>query len=164
MVKSRTFAAAKEAEAMSDTHTDGPSEQMKNTKGVEFRVFPKRRRTNDPQAPYTVKPNGPVEAATAPLLSDTDIALYVAGTAFVYPNGGEAMGLDDAAETGGKFARDFYEAKIASGELMVCKTTRRVQVPLISREGSTVEGCEYCGHMLCSLDSFCSVCGAKILH
>jgi len=51
----------------------------------------------------------------------------------------------------------------ASGELMVRKTVKRVQVPFIAREGSTIDGCEYCSQMLCALDKFCSVCGAKII-
>ena len=67
--------------------------------------------TNDPQAPYTVKLNGPIEAATAPLLSDEELAAITKR----YP---EVNGDTSTAYEAGDEIRDWYEAKIASGELM----------------------------------------------
>jgi len=67
----------------------------------------------------------------------------------------------------GDKVRKWYEAKIASGELMVVKTAKKVDVPILisSAHGgtwSTAPGCSECGRRWKPGDPFCG-CGAKII-
>lgn len=101
--------------------------------------------TNDEQAPYGVEPtedeldeirHGNKPTARAPMLSDEDIR--------------ESM-LSNA-----KWVRDFYEAKITSGELRAYKNlgTR------LTKEGTL---CNECGRWInVAYDRFCPGCGAQI--
>ena len=120
--------------------------------------------TSDPQAPYTVKLNGPIEASTAPLLSDEDgidnqfkyleeliTACRVRGYDI-----GEAVSLaDESLRTLRKW--------IASGELMVCKTATMKSL------GSVGDECTVCGYfyeayrdVAPQVGQHCK-CGAKII-
>lgn len=63
------------------------------------------------------------------------------------------------AEGFGKEVRDFYEAKIASGELMVVVTAKGTKLP----PRDLMWGCEYCASEWTALDNFCPGCGAKIV-
>ena len=77
-----------------------------------------------------------------------------------YDGFAHGLGVINAAN----HVRDFYEAKITDGILMVVKTARIVQVPFIAREGSTIAGCSVCGKPgLSSIDPFCPGCGARIV-
>ena len=76
--------------------------------------------------------------------------------------------LGDLCEKAGLDRRFSYRRACAAGikymeQLVSTNTTRRVQVPYIAREGSTVDGCEQCAQMLCLSDNFCPKCGAKII-
>ena len=86
------------------------------------------------------------KAATAPLLSD-DVMFSDISPANKYAHGVVCS-----------WVRDWYEAKIASGELMVAKTVtgRKVQFGMWQ-----CENCEY--HGWTALSKFCPGCGAKII-
>jgi len=107
--------------------------------------------TNDEQAPYTVKMNGPIEAATAPLLSDEEIDNR---SRIDYVGGG--IGPYWRPKT----VRDFYEAKIASGELMVRKTVRW-------EFGSGASATCECGYIALKEhdgnSNFCPCCGSNVI-
>ena len=133
--------------------------------------------TNDPQAPYghctgctdprsegthqmgTIEhPLGSEEpglmatfqpTGRAPLLSDDEFKELL-GDDWIAAKG-------DRAESAGKKIRDWYEAKITSGELRVVKTTRN------SHENGW--GCEQCDRFLGSEVDYnlCPGCGAQIV-
>lgn len=102
--------------------------------------------TNDPQ----------VEYKREPLLSDSEkesLCDYVTGR--------------DGWNEGAKAVRDFYEAKITSGELRVVKTFK-FNPYFKDTEARTLCGrfdiCPYCDHgMLHSTFNHCPGCGAKII-
>jgi hypothetical protein len=80
----------------------------------------------------------------APLLSDEDGARLYEGSGYI----GDGFNI----------ARDFYEAKITSGELMVAKTATK-------GNGASPWCCSECGLYLGRIDdpNFCPGCGAKIV-
>jgi rRNA maturation endonuclease Nob1 len=57
--------------------------------------------------------------------------------------------------------RDFYEAKITSGDLMVVKTVHRVETQ--ETEFGFLERCSNCEVVICPMDKFCPSCGARII-
>lgn len=90
-------------------------------------------------------PDGMIEVVVErePLMSDEEMRKMGAGN--------EAYAWDCA-----ECVRDFYEAKITSGELRVVKEVRWRKRPI---------GCEECGHpwsMLLSMSKYCPGCGNKI--
>ena len=99
--------------------------------------------TSDPQAPYGK------EDQRAPMLSDAMLVSEVRREDGV---------LDNYLEMTGEEVRDFYEAKITSGELMVVKT---VTAP----EWADNKCCGYASkHMdFRDVPAFCPRCGAKII-
>lgn len=100
--------------------------------------------TNGPQAPYGK------EEQRAPLLSDAFIDRAIAEV----EQGDYRIGL----KFGYKSGRDFYEAKITSGELMVVKKVTP-DMPL-----SGVGKCPDCNKTIISPeDNFCPGCGAQIV-
>ena len=116
--------------------------------------------TNDPQEEYKREP----------LLSDEEIHdMWWFGDSTDVRNRpavpkGEGLLVDDGYEWGAKDVRDFYEAKIASGELMVVKTAT-----INRHEHNGGDECSECQHFFPdyeerppSLGEFC-YCGAKII-
>ncbi len=92
-----------------------------------------------------------------PMLSDEDAAA-------IGMNSNEKYGTYVTPKSIACCVRDWYEARIDDGTLkIVSNTTKRVQVPYIARDGSTVDGCEQCAQMLCLSDNFCPKCGVKII-
>ena len=120
--------------------------------------------TNDPQAPYFRKatpeevkfaqdigappfPDGMIEVkptGRAPMLSDADVMGPSLNVGFPYMMSAQSV-------------RDFYEAKITSGELRAAKMTRGI--------GYTHDECELCDYVLeiGSGMNFCPGCGAQIV-
>ena len=85
-----------------------------------------------------------------PLLSDED-AGRLAWTEYAKTS---------SPEVGGIAVRDWYERKIASGELTVVKTVRLDPSGL--RENNWAD-CPICGKECYNGDGFCRGCGAKII-
>lgn len=104
--------------------------------------------TNDPQAPYGEQPK------REPLLSDEDIDGWIEEDGSTMCS----LGMTD------KEVRDFYEAKITSGELMVVKTCK-----FVTNNYDANIDCDGCGWSICYIHvednpmKFCPGCGAKII-
>lgn len=108
---------------------------------IEKGDMAERFTTNDTQAEYGEQPK------REPLLSDEEFE--------------RLSPVDDeylVAHYFGKAIRDFYESKIASGELMVVKTAKGVKLP----PHGLMWGCEHCERQWTRMDNFCPGCGAKI--
>ena len=113
--------------------------------------------TNDPQAPYTVKLNGPIESATAPLIQKYYIGQFgdlVEITEAQFAD----WGMDEVVVMWAD-----VQAKIASGELMVVKTVTMKNL------GSVGDECTACGYfyeayrdVAPQVGQHCK-CGAKII-
>lgn len=94
------------------------------------------------------------QATREPLLSDDAIATEVG------PRDPKDYSAEEYYETiGAKWCRDFYEAKITSGELAVVKTAHIVMVASDREQCSACEtNWDYLGFPVVS----CPGCGAKI--
>ena len=115
---------------------------------------------NLPEIPFEVKLNGPIEAATAPLLGDEELTAI----AKRHP---EVNGDTSTAYEAGDEIRDWYEAKIASGELMVVKTVKWSDCKWYRgpERGSSWYKMACCQYRNKSLEPTpcCPGCGAKII-
>ena len=109
--------------------------------------------TNDPKAPYGEKRD--------PMLSDLQ-ALEVAYPHVEYGGDCSFYGTDALLSI-----RDFYEAKITSGELMVVKTAKLADIVWRGNSDYTMPCCgrkndRYDDGPPPEVDQFCK-CGAKII-
>lgn len=111
--------------------------------------------TNDEQGKYGEQPK------REPLMSDDEIHdMWWFGESSDVKNRpevpeGERLLVDDGYEWGAKDVRDFYEAKIASGELMTREEHERI---LASQDGWVPKRA-----MQCEAIAHCPGCGAKII-
>lgn len=106
--------------------------------------------TNDEQGKYGEQPK------REPLLSDDVIRETFRVRHDVEPDGyAHGIGAINVANR----VRGFYEAKIASGELMVVKTAKGAKLPPCG----IMWGCEHCGYKWTGMDNYCPGCGAKIV-
>ena len=137
-------------------------------RGTLIHVHPMN--TNDPQAPYGkeeealansigVNERGPFIKPTgrAPMLSDEAIAVRL-----LY--GPLVRDTSEAWTIGSRQVRDFYEAKITSGELMVVKKATWILI------GHGYAYCSVCPYWYTmdmdgppALHNFCPGCGAQIV-
>jgi hypothetical protein len=132
--------------------------------------------TNDPQAPYTVKMNGPVEAdRTAPLLSEDEREAYYDGDGrdpfiSLLRKDIETLksirppehGIYEGFRRGAKFMDLYWREKIASGELRVVKTTTACKTAF-EEWVDDFRRTACCDEIIGPNATVCPVCAAKII-
>lgn len=110
--------------------------------------------TNDPAVPYGT----PKEKKREPLLSE-DTMFGWFGKSHLQSDGERTFLGNFTMVQGAAKAREFYEAKITSGELRVVKKAHGTKLP----PHDLMWGCEHCVRQWTAFDNFCPGCGAQIV-